>query len=256
MESIITLILFTYPGIMADYIHGIIVRGKVYDRKPDEFFRAARDFFISAVLTAVTILPFSRIRGIGYSIQETAKDISGGVGLYTFIGISMMVSAIAAVIWFGLDKITLKTTNKIRKKKYGDTINEVKNVWSSIMKDKWIPYEECVMAVYRDNQLIRAGLTHNVSTDLQEDPGIIMKYTDLAEQQVKLEPGKRTLIDHPVVSYVEPANGIRIDIYDGKKLTDYISDWMKNQKAEFQAEEQESQAKEAEGAEERKKMAV
>jgi len=48
MEEIIILILFTYPGAMADYFHKLMIRGKQYDNDPDEHFRIARDFFLSA----------------------------------------------------------------------------------------------------------------------------------------------------------------------------------------------------------------
>lgn len=229
MEDIIILILFTYPGIMADFIHSSMVRNRIFDRKPDEFFRAARDFFLSAAITAATMGPFCAARGIPYSLQATKLEASKGMGLMIFIILSLSASAAAALIWASGERVLLRIRNRRREIRGKDAMSEEKKVWASIRKDPDIPYYKCVMAIYKDGQLIRAGLTHNVSTDLQEDPGILMKYTDLAEQQVKLDPEERTLIDYPVVSYVEAASGIRIDIFDGTKMDRYVNDWLRSQ---------------------------
>ena len=228
MENIVILILFTYPGIMADYIHDRMTKGKAYNTPTEEPFRTARDFFISAMITVAGMGIFSLVTGEPFSLNGIRTALQSGSRLAVYLPMTLALAAIAAVIWYGADRIRLKAGNSARRKTDRPTIGETESVWTSMMTDRNIPFNEAVLAIYKDRQLIKAGVAYNVSDDYGKDPWAVLYYSDMIEGELARPMKERAMLFSPQYSFVNIENGITVDVYDGKEIKDYIREWVKS----------------------------
>lgn len=225
MENIIILILFTYPGIMADFIHSRLSQKTVHDRKPEEYFKVARDFFLSALISVVSIKIYCMITDSEFSISTAVERFGKDESIWGFGLITIVVAVAAALIWKLLDDCTLWIRNKIREKQGKSTTDKIKSVWESMFDDEELKFDESAMAIYQNGQLIRAGLSYNVSNDYQNDPWATLIYTETVEEELRKEKKDRTMLIDPTASLINIENGVRVDLYNAKKLKDYIQAW-------------------------------
>lgn len=230
MENIIILILFTYPGIMSDYFHGLMVKGKQYEKKTEEPIRAARDFFISAVITVAGMGVFSLITRTAFSLSGIRDALQSGRNLAIYLPISLTLALMAALIWYAGNRILFWSRNKLRSNQGKSTIGEGKSVWKSIFDDPDIDYNNSAFAIYQDGKLIRAGLPFDVSDDIQNDPWAILTWTETARMDLEQPAEERTLLITPKYSCVNIGNGVTVDIYDGGLMRKFISSEDEEQK--------------------------
>lgn len=225
MENIIILILFTYPGIMADFIHSRLSQKTVHDRKPEEYFKVARDFFLSALISVVSIKIYCMITDSEFSISTAVERFGKDESIWGFGLITIIVAVAAALIWELLDFCLLKIKNNLRKSQGKSTTDRIKSVWTSMFDDPELNYDESALAIYQNGQLIRAGLSYNVSDDYQNDPWATLIYTETVEAELSKEKKDRTMLIDPTASLINIENGIRVDIYNAKELKEYIRKW-------------------------------
>ena len=128
MEEIIILILFTYPGAIADYFHKLMIRGKQYDNEMEEHFRIARDFFLSAIITLMTMILFCRIRNVQFTLQAVADALQKGKNLWIYAPMSLFVSLAVSWVWMQLNKAVLRKVNKCKITRGIPTQDETKSV--------------------------------------------------------------------------------------------------------------------------------
>ena len=231
MESIIILILFTYPGAAADYLHSIMIRGKQYDKPAEGYFRTARDFFLSAIITLVAMALFCPMRSVPFTLDGAAEALHSGKGLWIFAALTLIGAVAAAGIWAAGNECILRARNNCQQNSKKPTISENRSVWASMMTDKDIPFIDGVAAIYKDRKLIRAGMLHNVTDDAQDDPWVILKWTETAEAELQLPVEKRKLLSDPFYSFVNISNGVTVDLYNGKKFGQFIDDYLKSEEA-------------------------
>ena len=232
MQEIIILILFTYPGAMADYFHSLMASGKQWDNTPDEHFRIARDFFLSAMITLASMAVFCMIRKAEFSLTGVTEALQEGKGLWIYAAISFLIALLTAAAWSAGNRGFLKASNRCRASRGTATIDETKRVWESMMNDPEIPFNKCVMAIYQGNQLIKAGIPHNVSNDVKSDPWAILTWTETAMQDLQRPADERSLLINPDYSFVNLENSMTVDIYEGTKFRDFISAWVAEQAPE------------------------
>ena len=241
MESIIILILFTYPGAAADYLHGIMVQGKQYDKETDAFFRTARDFFLSAVITLSVMAVFCPMRNVPFTLAGAAEALNSGKGLWIFAAMSMIGAAAAAALWTAGNHFALKVSNRHRAKSGKWTMSEIQSVWSSMMTEKDIPFENCALAFYKDGKLLKAGLAHTVSDDYRNDPWAILTWTGTAMADLERPENERSLLINPDHTFINFQNGIHVDVYDGTKFREFISSVVEAHNEEHSAQGAEEQ---------------
>lgn len=238
MENIIIMILFTYPGAMADFIHSRIVEGTQYDHKPEEYFRIARDFFLSAVISIASLWAYCAITGQQFGISAAAEKLRTDDSVWLFAGITIIGAILAAAIWAALDNGKFSLRNTIRQKAGKTTYAKRKSVWESLMTEKDIPFNNCVLAFYQDGKLIKAGMPHTVSDDYKNDPWAILMWPETARMELEKPEGDRTLLRSVSHTFVNFESGITVDVYDATLFRDFISSW----KAEPEAEHSEPEA--------------
>lgn len=238
MENIIILILFTYPGAMADFIHSRIVSGKQYDHKPEEYFRVARDFFLSALISMASIWAYCGITGQKFGISTAVERLKADESIILFMGITIIGAALAAMIWAMWDSGKFGIRNGIRAKSGKTTFAREKSVWKTLMTDADIPFNKCVLAFYQDGKLIRAGIPHTVSDDYEKDPWAILMWTETARMDLERPEEERSLLISPTHSFVNFENGISMDVYDGSAFYDFICEKVEVAEQERERREQ------------------
>lgn len=223
MENIIILILFTYPGAVADYLHSIMIRGKQYDKPAEGYFRTARDFFLSAVITLAVMAVFCPMRGVPFTLDGAAEAMRSGKGLWIFAALTLIGAVVTAFLWTKGNHWRLKVWNHQRARAGKWTMDENKSVWASMMKDKQIPFNNCALAFYKDGKLIKAGIPYQVSDDFQNDPWAILTWTGTAMEDLERPEGERSLLINPDHTFVNFGNGVHVDVYDGTEFRKFIS---------------------------------
>ena len=229
MEGIIIMILFTYPGAVADYLHGVMIRGKQYDKPAEGYFRTARDFFLSAIITLAAMAVFCPLRGVPFTLDGAAEALRSGKGLWIFAALTLIGAAIAAGIWTAGNHLAFAAWNKGRVKAGKWTMGETKSTWATMMNDKSIPFDNCALAFYKDGKLIKAGLAYEVSNDYQNDPWAILTWTGTAMEDLERPENERSLLINPDHTFVNFENGMHVDVYDGTRFRKFISEWVEEQ---------------------------
>lgn len=226
MQDIIILILFTYPGAMADYFHSRWTKGKEYADKTEEYFRIARDFFISALITVASVTVYCAVSGTAFSLGAVAGKLGELSELIAYLPISLVLSWMTAFLWKISDRVLFRLRNKRLKKEGKPELGEISHVWQSLLTDPEIPTTNSVFAVYdRNGKLIRAGAVHEATTEPEADPWVTLKFMEWAEEELELPYEERELIGSPYVSCVNINNGMYIDVHDGDKLYKAVDEY-------------------------------
>lgn len=236
MESIIPLILFTYPGAISECVYRWLDRDRSGTKQNDEIIRVAWDFFLSALVTALCLVFLHPGDGTLSGLMEAMKEARF---LWTYLALSLGLGAMVGVVWFLLKLLVFRIGNWHLKKHGKETYGRKRTIWQDLLEDPTIPHGKVIAAVYRDGVRLRAGIVWEHSTDIGEDPALILIHTDEVEQQLDLPEEDRTLVSYPVASYIEPASGLEVQIYDGKAMDGYIQECTRlaTSSAESSAEE-------------------
>lgn len=220
MENLIPLVLFTYPGAVCEYVYLRLAVGYAFCRKPDEAFRAARIFFLSALVTAVCLL----ISGAG-TLSALMERLQEAGCLFGYLAGSLLTSGAVGVIWFGARLAVFRAANRQRAERHDPTEGEAQTVWEDLFHDPQLRGESYVAAVYRDGTLIRAGIIYEHTRDLREDPGIILMYSRMIEAELRLPAEERTLIGLPYAHYIDVSTGTEVAFYEGDKACAYLQEY-------------------------------
>ena len=145
--------------------------------------------------------------------------------LWYYLGASFVTSLFIGAIWYLAKKAAFEIRNDNRRHEEKPEIAMDKSIWSTISTDTAIPFMNCVLAIYKNGKLLRAGMAHNVTLNPETDPWIILKFTDLVEAELSVKAEKRTLLDQPSFSFTNIESGVTIDLYDGQELGKYVDDW-------------------------------
>ena len=221
MENIIPLILFTYPGAISECVYRRLDKNRSGMKQNDEIIRVAWDFFLSALVTALCLVILHPGDGTLSDLMEAMKEAGF---LWSYLAWSLGLGAVVGVAWFLLKLLCFRGRNWYLKKRGMDTYGAKRTVWKDLLDDSLIPHEKAIASVRKDGIRLRAGFIWKYTTDLASDPGLILMHTKTVEEELDRKPGEKSLIRDPVVSYIEPASGLEIQIYDGKALGDYIYD--------------------------------
>lgn len=221
MENIIILILFTYPGAIADFYYNRFTDGLRINQQPDEYIRIARDFFLSVFITAASMGIFCPITGTRFAIAKVAERLMTGIELLIYIPISFALAWITAKCWAWLGETMVKRENKKSKKEGKATDDIHEKTWAAMMDDSSIPFNDSVYVVRDRGQIIAAGLVDFGTKDPEKNPWVVLRQSSFVEEEMGRED---SMLGQKVASCVNLQNGITVDIYDGKAIREYTDE--------------------------------
>ena len=219
MENVIALILFTYPGAVCEYIYMRLVKDTALKNKPDEIFRVARGFFMSAV---VTMSCYAMLRE--ESLQALMEKLQAADCFLRYLALSLLVSALLGLLWFLAAVLAFHAANGLRKKYNLPALGDSGSVWQDIFNDSETKSDAYVAAVYRDGKRLRAGIIYEYPDDLQEDAGLILMHTRMIETDLDRPPEERTLVGLPYAHYIDLKTGTEVAFYDGTAACAYLQE--------------------------------
>lgn len=229
MENIIILILFTYPGAVADYLHGMMIKGKQYDKPAEEYFRIARDFFLSGVISLACGAALCAMFRMPFTMGAIMEALHSGWKLCAFAALTLVGAAATAWIWTAGNKIVLRSRNRRRTQENRPEIAEHKGAWASILAEKPQFMNESIAAVYQDGRLIKAGMTNYLREYSEDEPWITLMWTETTKAELEMPLEKRTLLSDPMYSMVNIENGLVVDLYDGREFGRFIDEFKSSQ---------------------------
>ena len=221
MESIIVAILFTYPGAFVEFTYWKLAKDAVFYKKPEEYFRIARVFFFSAIVTLICLFLFSIIEHGELELSNAVHYLEQRNNAILYSLVSMTISCIVGAGWYGLACAWQSVQNK-RNLKHGKApAGKRSQVWMSMLADPDTPQMDYVLEIWKHGKLLKRGYIMHLPDDLREDTGFALMHCDIVEEV--LNTPDQDLISDPLISYVDIATETEIIIRDAKK---YLA-WMR-----------------------------
>ena len=222
MADIVILILFTYPGVISEYIYNRLAAKKSFLAKPDEIFRVARDFCVSVLVTVCALSVFNLRYRLSLSVSGLADELMKGSRMINYGVISFALSVVAGFVWFAVMWLCFRLKNCVKKKNTGTTASVRRQVWEDFKYMKGVPLDGCVLAIYKDRELVRAGILKEITDDPSDDPGILLYDTGTVEHEMSKPRVEWKHLDGAYISYYDMNTGTTYSIHDGKRMMEYI----------------------------------
>ncbi|MBR3740228.1 MAG: hypothetical protein IKN04_07155 [Clostridia bacterium] len=225
MENIIIAILFTYPGAFAEFVYTYFAKDRDFYKKPEEYFRIARVFFLSAFITLLSLLLIGFMTGRQLTVENAAAFLGKGNNALFYTFISCAISAAIGFTWFAA-RVGLEKAENRRNTKHGKAMNGPrKQVWMSMMEDPDTPQTGYVIEIRKNGELAQCGLAYHVPDDLREDTGFALMHCGLVKEY--MDNPEYDLISAPLVSYIDLDHGAEIIIRDGTKFSKWLAGELK-----------------------------
>lgn len=221
MESIIWLILFTYPGAFAEFTYDHFAKDKPFYRKPESYFRTARVFFLSALISLGCLTLFGKIYHGPLELSTAVMFLSKSNYAIFYALASAAASIIVGAAWYGLSCIAERRRNAGNEARGKATSGKRSQVWMSMMVDDKVPSTDYVIEIWKDGRMVRRGLAMHVPDDLRDDTGFVLTHSDMVEEVLNTKD--QDLISDPTVSYIDIHTGTEIILRDAKKYCDWIT---------------------------------
>lgn len=225
MENIILLILFTYPGAFVEFTYHHFAKDMPFYHEPETYFRTARIFFISALMTLGCLTLFGAIYHGPLNLSNAVMFLSKDNYAIYFAIVSCAASIAVGLLWFGAafliewgKNIWRSKHNKARSGKRGQ-------VWMSMMVDKDLPKQDYVIEIRKNGELVRCGLAKHVPDDLRKDTGFVLTQCEVVKKY--LDHPDYDVISGPLISYLDIKDNTEIIIRDGSRLCDWLTGKLK-----------------------------
>ena len=221
MENIIVAILFTYPGAFVEFTYWKLAKDAAFYKKPEEYFRIARVFFLSAIVTLFCLLLFGIIEHGQLELSNAVYYLEQRNNAIIYSIVSVVISCMVGFVWYGLSCLRQLIRNKWRLNHRKAPDGKCKQVWMSMLADPDVPKMDYVLEIWKHGKLMKRGYIMHLPDDLREDTGFVLMHCDLVEEV--LNTPDQDLISDPLVSYVDIATETEIIIRDAKKYLAWVT---------------------------------
>ena len=220
MENIILLILFTYPGAFVEYTYYFLAKERDFYQEPAVYFRTARVFFFSAVVTLVNLWLFGILHHGPLNLSTAVMFIKRENNAIHFALVSCGVSMLLGFIWYKIMCMKEKKDNERNLENGKATRGPRKQVWKSMFADLNTPQTNYIAEIYHDGKLVRRGLVYHRTNDPRDDNALALIKCDLVEEVLNTE--NQALIGEPMISYVDMDNNNEIILRDGAEFVAWL----------------------------------
>lgn len=220
MENIIWLILFTYPGAFTEFTYHYFAKDRAFYREPEAYFRTARVFFLSALISLACLTLFGKIYHGPLDLSTAVMFLSKKNHAIYYALVSFVASVGVGAAWYGLNCLIEHIRNKGKIAQRKAPSGKKKQVWMSMMADPRTPQTDYVVEVWQHGKLVRRGLAMHMPDDLREDAGFALTHCDTVEEVLNTED--QDLISEPSVSYVDVKTETEIIIREANKYCEWI----------------------------------
>lgn len=208
MENILLAILFTYPGAVAEHFYMMLARKRSFYRVPDQIFRIARDFFISAAITIVSMIVLLRREWVDVNAWITVLH-KGNVLLWYAV-ISLTMSILTGCAWYSIRAVVERINNHRLEKQDRPTSTKYFSTWEQLYNDQEFSICDTVAEIWKDGNRIDIGIAKYMPPDLRTDPGIVLvRRKDTAAY---LEEHKT--FGGAVAYYIDTVTGVEIILHE------------------------------------------
>jgi len=221
MENIIWLILFTYPGAFTEFTYFFLSKDRDFYHKPEAYFRTARIFFFSAIITLGCLRFFGAIHHGPLNLSNAVMFLSKDNYAIHFAIVSCVASIAFGFVWYKIRSRIERIQNQWNTKHGKARRGPRKQVWKSMLADPDTPQTDFVAEIYHDGKLIRRGLVYHMTNDPKEDNSIALIQCELVEEVLSTE--NQAAIGDPMISYVDMERNNEIILRDGTKFVEWLA---------------------------------
>lgn len=216
MQDIIPLILFTYPGAFAEFTYWHFAKDKEFYKEPDAYFRAARVFFLSAVVTLVSLFASTLLYHTTIDLSTVVSFLNTGNHAIWYALISLCTSVLTGLGWFGCAYLWEKISNHFRLSRGKAPASERNHTWMSMLADPDTPQMDYVLEIKKHGQVMKRGFIMHMPNDIRKDTGFVLMHCDLVEEVLNTKD--QDLISDPLISYVDIGTETEIVMRDAVKF--------------------------------------
>jgi len=232
MENILLLIIFSYPGVLADMLYTFFAKDKSFYKEPTEAFRVARDFFLSAIIAIATMPIVIQGSENGHTLSNWVSALQKSEVIWDYILVTLGGSIVLSLVWYLFDlHVGLRIKNGIRKLLKLAPESKYKKTWDDlIQKNDHVNIDECAIVIYDANgKQIAAGLPRSIPGDIDEDPHFALAHCSTVINE--LNDSDDSYLDGLRLVYVDVKTMSRIEFYDASRLYKAIAEAQKEGQA-------------------------
>ena len=224
MEDILLLLVFSYPGAVSDLVYTTLAKDKTFYHEPSGSSRIARDFFISAIVTVITMRLALPTGDGGHTLSNWIESLQKSEILWKYIGISLFVSIVFGYLWFGSECAVLRLRNWWAKRKGANVNTQHGATWFDILRTPEDVDLAHLAVVVRDeeNKIVCCGLPYALPADIRKEPAMALMHCDRVLEELENPKGK-SLIGADTVVYYDMEHGKKIEFRHAWELIDAIN---------------------------------
>lgn len=217
MENIILLALFTYPGAIADGVYTWLARDKSFYAQPDTAFRAARDFFLSALIAVITMPLVIRNADGVHTLENWVDVMQKHEVVWAYIIMSVLCAVLLGWIWYLVRRYPLMWFQNWFATKDGRAAESPNStVWSDIINTpNEVKINRCAVAIKKNGEIVRAGLPYSLPFNISEEPALSLMYCDLVERELSVGCKSEKILGLQC-TYHDLKTGIELEFYDAE----------------------------------------
>lgn len=228
MEEIIIAMLFLYPGALIDVFDKRFFPRHHKESVMSDSTRVAKYFVYSVFISVFSLLIYAHLTGRGVSNINAIQDsLAGTMEIPKYFGVSLICTILFTLILRVIDSWFLQLRSLYKHSIEGTTLINATDVWHEIVRGSDLKeIRSCMIAKIENGTSIRAGFLQYMPDDFEEGLGLTASQLvmDQLECEKGLEPSSdKCYIGPPWLSYYDTKTGAFVDIYDGRRLHEYLN---------------------------------
>lgn len=234
MESVILLLLFTYPGAIVELLLSQFAEHRSYVPKREGMQATVRYFFYSTIISTCSLAFFGVVTGtVAAGLTEWISKVTEEWWIAVYLLISFSFSFLFAVFWYWLMKnVVHRLVKGYRVKKKIPYDAGYTDVWKNVVMNPGdMDLAKVVAFVQKGKDTLACGLVHSLTDDIQGAPEISLSFSDHVAFRLNKEkdiPDEERTIGDDVLTYVNPASGYQIIFRDATKFVQELEEYQRS----------------------------
>lgn len=231
MESIVSLIIFVFPGIFITLLYKEYL--PTSKNEPSDYEKAVIAFIYSFAVLVLNILIMKYVFSINITVVSEIIGKFENIGFFLkYVFLTFANSLIFAVGWYYVSKyIVLGTYNIFRFRKKLPLKTRYSTVWDEIFENPDIDMNDAYVVIEKDGVLITQGLIALYSPIESKEKELKLICTDAFKNYLENDknlPEEEKIFNDIEFEYFNLEKGILVKFYNNAKLKEYLSTFNNN----------------------------
>lgn len=224
MDDLLLLLIFSYPGAVADMTYAALAKEKTFYRDISNTARVARGFFLSVIITIVTMLITIPDGGRAHTLTNWLSLLKASDLIWRYSATTLGISVLLGILWYAFAMLQHEGRNlwaKITKRTFKNT--QYGQTWYDVVRQpKKVDLRQAVIVVYNaEGKRINCGFPFALPNDIRKEHALALSNREWVELELDKDQDN-SLIDAVLVTYSDLQNGYKIEVCHAPKLWEHV----------------------------------